>query len=82
MTNKRREDFEKLAAKHGYDLGTASDGLYLDSRTQEVWRFWFSALDSVVVDVSGLCEASYNQSDTVYRSDVMDALDKAGIKYK
>lgn len=76
MSNKQREEFEELWQTKILDAG------WTLSKTESyfVWkRAWASAIASLVVKLPDICDL---QPSIMMRKDVMNALDKAGIRYE
>ena len=84
---KMREEFEAWCASHGYTLrpaetncGIAIDGQYGNQRVQIAWEAWKASRAAQCVELPD-SERSVDCGDVLYRSDVEDALDAAGIRY-
>jgi hypothetical protein len=73
MNEQMRKEFEEWFYN---DLSDAA-GLY-----HLAWQAWQASRESIVVDLSDLCEASYTFSGTCYKSDVEYRLEQSGVSYK
>ena len=76
-----REEFERWAKEKGFRLEMCKDGNYYRSAaTSSAWRTWQASRQAIVVKlpdwwVSGIDAA-------MYRDDVLEALNTAGVRYE
>lgn len=81
MSEKMREEFEEWAKEKGFKLETCKDrNYYRSASTSSAWHVWQASRQSQVVKlpdwwVSGIDAA-------MYRDDVLEALDAAGVRYE
>ena len=87
MTDKMREEFEawvikqNVCVKYGAKLIQCRDGSYKDYRINDRWNAWQASRAAQCVGLPD-SERSVDCGDVLYRSDVEEALDTAGVRYK
>ena len=89
--DKMREEFEawymdyhhKYCGKDywGVVFSTGSNGMYQGVACEGAWQGWKASRAALCVELPD-SERSVDCGDVLYRSDVEDALDAAGIRYK
>ena len=79
---KMREEFEAWAASDGYQLDASSDArfTYDFHETECAWYGWQASRAAQCVELPD-SERSVDCGDVLYRSDVEEALDAAGVRY-
>ena len=81
---KMREEFEAWIRHYIGDSWLKPDesrsGEYLDNNTQHMWESWQASRAAQCVELPD-SERSVDCGDVLYRSDVEEALDAAGIRY-
>ena len=85
---KMREEYEAwFCSTMPYKIAKESwfavmdDGDYIITDVQAGWAGWKASRAALCVELPG-SERSVDGGDVLYRSDVEDALDAAGIRYK
>ena len=88
MMDKTREEFEAwFCSTMPYKIAKESwfavmdDGDYIITDVQAGWAGWKASRAALCVELPD-SERSVDCGDVLYRSDVEDALDAAGIRYK
>ena len=76
--NKMREEFEAWAVN--YNLARSDWGNYSDRHVNNMWKSWQASRAAQCVELPD-SERSVDCGDVLYRSDVEEALDAAGISY-
>jgi hypothetical protein len=76
-----QKQFEEWALSKNWCIDKTND-VYNNTIVGCAFEAWVGSRESIVVDLSGLCEASYTYSGTCYTSDVEYRLDQAGVSYK
>ena len=74
MSDKQEIEFQKWLKQQDSDMREDLCSWY-------AFIGWLAALDSVVVDIKNLPSASYTSSGLVYLSDVVEAIEKAGVRH-
>jgi len=91
MNDKQRAEFEKWAREEGFDTERHNDmnqeimDWYACGQTDMAWKVWQAAIASVTVELPTLIIDEYDNGDTleyVEMSELKDALNGAGVKYK
>jgi hypothetical protein len=87
--NNRREDFERFISTHWryieFEIKWYSYAEeYSEQEVQDAWDAWNAALDSRVVELPPFIIDEYEDGAVEYceLQPLLDALEKAGIKYK
>lgn len=75
--DKVREEFEKWA-KQFFKLEVEDWGEYVESETQWAWLAWKASRESIVVDLPR-CQYEEQQE---YLDDLLNSLDKVGVRYE
>ena len=76
-----QEQFEEWALSKKWCI-LKKDGEYVNTIVACALEVWAASRESIVVDLSDLCEASYTYFGTCYKSDVEYRLEQAGVSYK
>lgn len=86
LIERRREAFEAWdTASFGSDPEEheiGADGKYIDGCVEQCWLAWNAALDSAVVDLTGITILQFNGVDFYAESGVVDAIERAGLRVK
>ena len=75
--DKVREEFEKWA-KQFFKLDVEDWGEYVDYETQWAWTVWKASRESIVVD---LPRCLYEEQQE-YQDELLNSLDKVGVRYE
>ena len=87
--DKVREEFEAWATSAGYITkmitqiaGEVSEGIaiYANGQTRSAWQAWQASRKALVVELPDFFVSGIDAA--VYRDDVIEALDEAGVSYK
>ena len=83
MTDKMREEFEAWYINDGYGDRRPTRHLdgYAAPNVNDMWLSWKASRASLRVGLPD-SERSVDCGDVLYRSDVEEALDAAGVRYK
>lgn len=87
--DKMREEFEEWAVSAGYITKmvipmTGEDSqkkaIYANGQTRSAWKAWQASRKALVVELPDFFVSGIDAA--VYRDDVIEALDAAGVSYK
>jgi len=82
MSEQMRKEFEAWFKKAHTGNVQQIDGEYAHGATERLWQAWQASRADIVVELPDWFVFGFGLDDAVYRDDVIEELNKAGVSYK